>query len=153
MSNDENKRSGKASFRSAPDVGAFYFEDAFDILARSGFDIGYVDIALPPRHMDETDSLNDIKTHINNYATENRAPRGDCQNSGRGLCGLPAKKYRVIRCLENGISLSGAPKCDLVIVAENGLPVNCPGDIGEPAKAHSYDQRRFRNKHRDKGAG
>ena len=94
MPNDENTRSRISSFRDAPDIGAFYFEDAAAMLSESACLVGRAEFTLPPRARFVADDLDN----------------------------LPPKRFRVLRCLVSGHSDSGEPICDLVLTAEKGMP-------------------------------
>ena len=97
MTDDESRRGNKAGFRDAPDVGAFYFEDAAETLARSGYHIGRVEFTLPPRQQSEAAAL------------------------AKDIAKLPVKNCRVIRCVVSGANTSGEPICDMLLTVEKGM--------------------------------
>ena len=110
MQNDENRRKSDVGFRDAPDVGAFYFEDAAKVLAGSGCVLGRLVFTLPPRQSEESAAL------------------------GGNYGGIPPKTYRVLRRSVAGHDNSGAPVCDLLLTAEKsagGNPGKRPQDGGD----------------------
>ena len=79
--------------RGAPDVGAFYYEDAVKAINEQGFVLGSVEFARQPRHFTEPQP--------------------------RPSDGLPQKKYRVLRCYAEYRRGPGKPVCGLLLVKEN----------------------------------
>ena len=49
MQNGDGGREETERFPDAPNVGAFYFEDAADVITRSGYRIGRIEITRAPR--------------------------------------------------------------------------------------------------------
>ena len=112
MRNETNRRNVEAVPRDAPDVGAFYFEDALAVLAQSGFRAGRVDFTLPPGQSDKAAALA--------RACNNRNGGGsDADLSAL----LPPMKFRVLKCSIRGNDPSGTPICDLLVTTAAEPPI------------------------------
>ena len=80
----------------APDVRAFYLEDAERALRRAGVSVGKIEFALPPRSFGDAEAL-----------AETAPDR------------LPAKTFRVLRSSEIYSGAGGGSVCDLLVTREN----------------------------------
>ena len=88
----------------APDIGAFYFEDALEALAEAGCDIGGIGVTLQPRQSREAAAL---AGGLQVYAGR---PAADSARAFRGFAGgpeagptagpgnaAPRREFRVVR--------------------------------------------------------
>ena len=102
---------------SAPDVGAFFFEDAIAELTASGCVIGRVDFTAPPgRAGADADALTVF------YSGKEGDPR---RAPAPGM--IPPAQFRVLRCVVGDYDDSGAPVCDLLI---SRAPDRTAPDVG-----------------------
>ena len=81
----------ETGYRNAPNVGAFYYEDAAAILGQSGCLIGRVEYTLPPRQSGGARVLTDRRIDIQ------------------------PQSCRVLKCEVIGYSRSGEPICNLLV--------------------------------------
>jgi len=101
---DESRRQREAGFRNAPEVGAFYFEEAVKILTDGGCKIGGVEFVLQPRLRNEAIELAE---RFNAYlsAGDYDSPLGE----------MPEKVFRVIRCRYERDDPQGNPVFSLLL--------------------------------------
>ena len=104
-------RNYEAGSHNAPDVGAFYFEDALELFEMSGRLIGRVEFTLPPRQSGEAANLSDLFNR-----RDNSRPYEPLRRI------LEPRKYRVVRCTANGCDQEGNPVYDLLLTTARAMP-------------------------------
>jgi hypothetical protein len=110
-------------FRNAPDVGAFYFEDAVAAIKNDGFFIGRVDFTMQPRESHKSAELvKQCLEYIDKFYSDQV-----CED-------FPYQLYRVVRCNVNSAETGGAP-ADAEGVTEGAEDVTEGAEGGVPADA------------------
>ena len=102
----------------APNVGAFYFEDAVARLKESGCTVGRVEITEAP--------VRESK-QANEPVRENKQAQ-TAADKNVGIFSLPQRRYRVILNRVTGFGEAGEPVCDLLITPAPYTPLITTGD-------------------------
>lgn len=115
MNKGENWRGVQPCFRDAPNVGAFYFEDAKEIVMQSGYAIGRICFTARPGGPDRLNVM----------------PVGALPED------VPQQKFRVLRCTVNGYDGLGSPVCDFLLTQARGAPNQASGAPSQASGAPS----------------